>query len=666
MATRIGGVFADFLANTVDFQRNVQAAQRSLRSSAAGMNKSLSSIESGFRTVQRVAGLFGAALGVGALINLGRHALEASGNLLDVADKIGFTTDALQKLRFAAEQSGVAQSALDMGLQRFSRRVGEAAQGSGELVKTLRQYGIAVTDSNGRMRSNLDILRDYADVIQRAPSEQEKLRLAFKAFDSEGSALVNTLKDGSAGLDTLMQRAADMGVVVDRDLIQKAADADDALVALGAQISATAKVIVAQAAPAIIEFADALRKLSAFVFPTPEEKLQQTLNRLYDLRVATKEWTSATEDQLERARALLETYHDLNAQVIARTHYPTAAGMEPPRQRSDGLPPPGDDKGADQIQKVIDKLKFETDQLYRSAEAQELYNNLKAAGVALNSEAGQKIAAMTATLQGEKTAMAAAEEATKKADAALQKLKEEGQRLAEETATPMETYQAQLVRINELLTAGAIGQEVYNRKVVQLQDELARANPLVRGLEDASKDFGTAIGTAFEDAIIQGRSFSEVLQALLQDLQRILLRAMVTKPLEGLVGTVLKGVVGGLAGGATGTGGFAFAGDVHVPSGVNFSHFAEGGRPPLGRWSIVGERGPELFKPDVAGTIIPNHELAGMGGGGPVFHVDMRGASVEAVQRLERFVQQVNGSIERRAIGAVFEEQRRNGRQRIV
>lgn len=33
--------------------------------------------------------------------------------------------------------------------------------------------------------------------------------------------------------------------------------------------------------------------------------------------------------------------------------------------------------------------------------------------------------------------------------------------------------------------------------------------------------------------------------------------------------------------------------------------FAEGGRPPTGRPALVGEQGPELFIPDVAGTIIP-------------------------------------------------------------
>jgi phage-related minor tail protein len=41
--------------------------------------------------------------------------------------------------------------------------------------------------------------------------------------------------------------------------------------------------------------------------------------------------------------------------------------------------------------------------------------------------------------------------------------------------------------------------------------------------------------------------------------------------------------------------------------------FANGGDPPVGRPSIVGERGPEIFVPRTAGTIIPNHALGNMG-----------------------------------------------------
>jgi phage-related minor tail protein len=39
--------------------------------------------------------------------------------------------------------------------------------------------------------------------------------------------------------------------------------------------------------------------------------------------------------------------------------------------------------------------------------------------------------------------------------------------------------------------------------------------------------------------------------------------------------------------------------------------FANGGEPPVGRVSMVGERGPELFIPRQAGTVVPNHALGG-------------------------------------------------------
>jgi hypothetical protein len=40
--------------------------------------------------------------------------------------------------------------------------------------------------------------------------------------------------------------------------------------------------------------------------------------------------------------------------------------------------------------------------------------------------------------------------------------------------------------------------------------------------------------------------------------------------------------------------------------------FAQGGRPPLGKVSVVGEKGPELFIPDQRGTIMPNGSMNGI------------------------------------------------------
>ena len=65
----------------------------------------------------------------------------------------------------------------------------------------------------------------------------------------------------------------------------------------------------------------------------------------------------------------------------------------------------------------------------------------------------------------------------------------------------------------------------------------------------------------------------------------------------------------------------SFLGAIGIPG------FANGGRPPVGRASIVGEKGPELFVPDRAGTIIPNNQLGSSTN--VVVNVDASGSAVE-------------------------------------
>ena len=58
---------------------------------------------------------------------------------------------------------------------------------------------------------------------------------------------------------------------------------------------------------------------------------------------------------------------------------------------------------------------------------------------------------------------------------------------------------------------------------------------------------------------------------------------------------------------------------------------ANGGPVGMRKPYLVGERGPELFVPNQSGNIIPNHDLAGVGGGGTniVVNVDASGSNVE-------------------------------------
>jgi hypothetical protein len=99
-----------------------------------------------------------------------------------------------------------------------------------------------------------------------------------------------------------------------------------------------------------------------------------------------------------------------------------------------------------------------------------------------------------------------------------------------------------------------------------------------------------------------------------------------------LGGTIAGAVKGGGAGFAQGE--WDWMGGIFGGLGSIFG-FANGGRPPRNRPSIIGEEGPELWKPDGTGQIIP---LGRMGGGAASvnlsIHNDNRGASLEFIKQL--------------------------------
>jgi len=144
-----------------------------------------------------VAGVTTLATGIAAAAN---RAITALDNIGKTADKLGVTTAQLQQLRFAAESAGVQTNTLDMAVQRFTRRVAEAAQGTGEAKDALESMGIQLTDSNGEVRDTVDLLADVSDVMRDTTDSAERMRLAFKLFDSEGVAMVNMLDQGGRAM----------------------------------------------------------------------------------------------------------------------------------------------------------------------------------------------------------------------------------------------------------------------------------------------------------------------------------------------------------------------------------------------------------------------------------------------------------------------------------
>ena len=144
--------------------------------------------------------------------------------------------------------------------------------------------------------------------------------------------------------------------------------------------------------------------------------------------------------------------------------------------------------------------------------------------------------------------------------------------------------------------------------VVDTQQQIVdNAEHLSSNFQKIGRSIASGITDNLSAAIMQTKSLGDAAKSILNDLSSTLIKLGVN--------TILGGLTGG-AGGIFGS--------------LPMLKFANGGRPPVGKPSIVGEKGPELFVPKRSGTIIPNDKLAGGGSTNISVNVDASGSSVQS------------------------------------
>ena len=215
--------------------------------------KGFGSVTSGLKKVTgAVFSMRTALVGVAGVAGFGllvKSSLNATDSLAKTAAKIGTTTEALGGLRFAAELTGVATNTMDMALQRFTRRTAEAAMGTGEAKAAIKELGLNAQELNRMPLDKRMVV--LADAFSGVTSESDRLRLAFKLFDSEGAALVNTLSGGGDALKEMLGEARMLGLTMSGSAAKGVEDTVDALTKLKSVFKGVTDQVVAALAPAI-------------------------------------------------------------------------------------------------------------------------------------------------------------------------------------------------------------------------------------------------------------------------------------------------------------------------------------------------------------------------------------------------------------------------------
>ncbi len=590
MAT-VGSARIDLSANSAAFVKDMGKARAALKSGTTRMNRSLAKLDRGFRSLSKSVlrnakrmvsfrGIIATVAGGAGLGFLIKRSIDAADSIGKTADVIGISTDALQEYRFAAGQAGVETAALDKAFKFATKSIGELrTRTDSELITSLKNYDLQLLSNIKTSASVEDALDLVFKKMGQVEDATKRAAIAKAIFGRTGMDMVNIVRGEAGALADLRQEARDLGLVIDERMIRSAEVAKDKLTILGKVIDTNLTRAVLNLSPVIIRVTRNLADLIAEIAPFIEKFAPESLlgpeglkRRAADIRAEIKQIRddvkgAALGGQLadlfgSRTTAIagLEAEAQrLEALIVVREREDAAAKraletkrklLAVARERADRLKfingilanlTTAENRQRQAVDKQVESLRFARAQLGRTADMQGVYNAAKAAGVKVTKE-------FTARMLPEIKALREEREAQKKAADAAKKRNDEMKKGAEES----------------------------------------------RKTSDAARELGLTFSSAFEDAIVSGKKFSDVLRGIAQDILRIAARKLVTEPAGNFLTDIFKSI-------------------------LPFSH---GGRPEKGRAALVGERGPEIFVPDRAGRIFPDSAAGGralaarLGGGG--------------------------------------------------
>lgn len=612
----IGALRVVFGADTVELETSLKKTAESVGQMNARM-QAMGQTFARLGTVLKGALIVGA---VNAVTNAVNRTMEQFETFGQVADQLAMPVETLTALKYAAERTGSSFEGLSMGVRTLMKSMAAAAaDGRSGIGQAFASIGVAVTNAEGRMRSSTDVMMDVAEKFSRLRDGAGKTALAMQLFGDEGAKLLPMLNRGKAGINELMEQARQLGLVVGANTVDAAKRYNDAMSRMTKSSEGLMMQIAGKLAPSV-------------------ERLSKTLD---DYTTDAGKAGGATDLLADSVKGLEIWSARLAAQWrIVGLAYDAVFGSGSWEKFREG----------------VKKINAELDATEREINATEMLRGFAEAGARIKKGAGD------------------AEKAVVPLQGALRKLREE---FNYQFSDPFAGVQRKLEVLEQGLKSGAIAAGEYRTMLrqVQVEDmgqlrEAAKAtlnHTLADGAVTAAQKmealsaavragtisfaefsqyaavltkerlanvqatldaFSSGMADAFSQFTESGKvNFKDMTASILKDLARITFQMSVLKPLfgdggsnSGLLGNIVGNAVKGLPG------------------------FADGGRPPLNMPSIVGERGRELFWPDAAGTVIPNHlvnQLQREANNAPPMaapqinlNIDARGATPDAVEML--------------------------------
>jgi len=635
---------------------------------AGKMTSAISGIVGGLGGMAAIAGTAATAF-----VGLGLKAIQLADDLSDISDATGISAGALNNFKNSLVDAGGKTEDFSNLAAKLNQNLGDAAVGNEKAQKAFQKLGVYVTDANGAVRNTGDVLRDAISKLAAIEDPATRAALAVDIFGKTANKLdftkLNAANDPFK--DEQIAQLAKYQAAIDN--VAKSIN-DNLITAFGklfiAMDNYEKKRYEEEAA---LNAEGRTRRPSSFGGPSvsmnqqPGSKLEvRNLTKEEQAYLASLKTAESMQADHNREMSRLKKIGQESggAGGFGATPEATlkAVAESEKRLKQSNIEAAKNQalKGANEIQSIEINAAAEVAKARESIFAQERLSEAQkgAEFAAKKKEIETKAANDTARARAQLNAKIFTDEEAQRQKIA-EELAQEDKRINDivessrkvvteianqnaemaakakfslDTATMTDTERAnaqalfdieqqrlallkQIADIKDLPYAERLAKEKEVNDLLNKRKEDAIANQQAtaeqqqnfsagwdkayrqyvensnNSFNQASQSFAT-ISRGFEDSMVRfvqtGKlSFKDLFNTLIAES----VRASSSKMLAGLFGGGggLFGAIGSLFGG----------------------FFANGGEPPMNKVSVVGERGPELFVPRQAGTIIPNGGLGG-------------------------------------------------------
>lgn len=232
---KIGEAYLETKVSTAGLKSDLKVAENISKGAIGKMQSIFSTLKIALPAITAGAVLYG-------LKNIVSETAKAGDMFDKMSQRVGVSVEELSALKYVADISGTSIESLEMSLRYLSQRMYDVKKGSGEVKNIFDELGISVFQTDGKMKSTTDVMREVADKLSTMEDETLKAAYAAEIFGARsGTQLLPMLNMGSAGIDDLTKKAERLGVVFTTEGAAKSAEFEDAMTDLKGATGGLAK-----------------------------------------------------------------------------------------------------------------------------------------------------------------------------------------------------------------------------------------------------------------------------------------------------------------------------------------------------------------------------------------------------------------------------------------